>query len=421
MVIKCHSAFVHYNMFHNNHSHGGGNNYGSIFNVTHNCGGTGFWGGLGAGLGLGVGNLLGGFLGNMLGGLGNMFGGFGMGGFGLGGLGMGGFGGLGGWGNGLSGLFGGGNASRTERDYSEYGSRRSSRSNSCDCGCKGDKNTDPTDADCKKIADFQEEINKLTTPVTEEKYNDLKTRIAAARAESEKDTKNKDANLKSYDELLKSLDGIKNGKNPVTEVKTQESPAADDGKIEGVSDDDLAKLRAAGLDNNAIRQAIKTGLPVNDIIALIKAGLKPEDLQTIKDLGIKLQNIGDKAALSLPSAMTLDGLNKLKAISDARNIAVAVANNPKATEDQWIAGKLDDIKEENGKLSYTVNCKDYGVYDYKYQVQQIEGNKYSIDAHSDSYDAIREDGRGHQKQSDYEFNGNKLYKQGSTVISKWYL
>ena len=39
MALKCHSGFVHYNMFHNNHCHGGGNNYGSIFNITNNCGG----------------------------------------------------------------------------------------------------------------------------------------------------------------------------------------------------------------------------------------------------------------------------------------------------------------------------------------------------------------------------------------------
>ena len=147
MAIKCHSGFVHYNMFHNNHCHGGGNNYGSIFNITNNCGGgTSFWGGLGAGLGFGFGNLLGGFFGNMFGGFGNMFGGFGnmFGGFGMGG-----------WGGGLSGLWGGGGAA--DRDYSEYSSRRSSRSGSCDCGCKGKGN----DKDYSAINKFDEEANAL--------------------------------------------------------------------------------------------------------------------------------------------------------------------------------------------------------------------------------------------------------------------
>ena len=97
MAIKCHSSFVHYNMFHNHHCHGGGNNYGSIFNIQHNCGGgTNFWGGLGAGIGYGLGGmfsgLFGGF-GNMFGGFGNMFGMGNMFG-GFGGFGLGGFGGF---------------------------------------------------------------------------------------------------------------------------------------------------------------------------------------------------------------------------------------------------------------------------------------------------------------------------------------
>ena len=161
MAIKCHSGFVHYNMFHNNHCHGGGNNYGSIFNITNNCDGGcggGFWGGFGAGLGLGFGNLLGGLFGGFMGGFGNMFGGFGMGGLGFGGF--GGFGGLGGWGNSLSSLWGGGN-NAGERDYSEYSSRRSSRrSSSCDCGCegKGKEVKDFEDPDNKKIVDLRDKI-----------------------------------------------------------------------------------------------------------------------------------------------------------------------------------------------------------------------------------------------------------------------
>ena len=81
MAIKCHSSFVHYNMYHNRHCHGGGNNFGSIFNIKHECGGgTGFWGGLGAGLGFGLGGLFSGLFGSFMGGFGSMFGGFGMGG-----------------------------------------------------------------------------------------------------------------------------------------------------------------------------------------------------------------------------------------------------------------------------------------------------------------------------------------------------
>lgn len=420
MAIKCHSGFVHYNMFHNHHCHGGGNNYGSIFNITNNCGGGcggGFWGGFGAGLGLGFGNLLGGLFGGFMGGMGNMFGGFGMGNM----FGMGGFGGFGGWGNGLAGLLGGGAAGGADRDYSEYSSRRSRTSSSCDCGCKNDKtkDVDPTDADCKKIADFQEEINKLEQPISEEKYNDLKSRITAARTESEKDTKNKDANLKSYDELLEDLDGAKAGKSVVNPVN--KPVVKSDDIIEGVTEEDLKKLKDVGLDNDAIKQAIKTGLPIDTIVNYIKAGLKPEDLQTIKDVGAEIVQIaGGKNALTLPATLSLDSLAKLKAISDKRNIAVAVANNPKAEVDNWIAGKLDNIEEKDGKLSYTVDCDNVGAYGYKYQVKQLADNKWSIDVHKDSFSKMEEDGNGHREQTDYQLIGKKLYKEGSTVVSQWY-
>lgn len=105
--INCHSAFKHYEMFHNNC---GGSNYGSVFNTTYNinCGGHGggFWGGFGAGLGNAFGSIFGGMFG---GGMGNFgFGNFGMGGFGMGGLTMPWFNSMGnfGWGGGNAGSVG---------------------------------------------------------------------------------------------------------------------------------------------------------------------------------------------------------------------------------------------------------------------------------------------------------------------------
>ena len=54
------SGFSMYNRIIDSHCcGGGGNNYGSIYNIKYNCGGgTNFWGGLGLGLGVGFGNLL---------------------------------------------------------------------------------------------------------------------------------------------------------------------------------------------------------------------------------------------------------------------------------------------------------------------------------------------------------------------------
>ena len=94
------SGFSMYNRIIDSHCcGGGGNNYGSIYNIKYNCGGgTNFWGGLGLGLGAGFGNLFG-----------SMFGGFGMGMPGM----------FGGWGNGLASLWGGGasGAGNSNTDY----------------------------------------------------------------------------------------------------------------------------------------------------------------------------------------------------------------------------------------------------------------------------------------------------------------
>ena len=199
MAIKCHSGFIHYNMYHNTHCHGGGDNFGSIFNITNNCKGnhTGFWGGLGAGIGFGLGGMLSGMLGGLMGGFGNIFGGFGMGGFGLGSFGMGSFGMgsfgnmFGGFGNGLSSLWGG--SSNTSEDYSDYASRRSSRKSS------REKDDNKLDVDNQKFAKITTLIAELKPgEVTDEKYNEIKAEL---------------------DKALKATDGIQREHDEVTYKK----------------------------------------------------------------------------------------------------------------------------------------------------------------------------------------------------------
>ena len=76
--INCHSAFKHYEMFHNM---GGdviniGSNNTTIFNMGAGFGGGNFWSGLGYGLGNGLGSIFGSLFGGNMGGFGNF--GFGM-------------------------------------------------------------------------------------------------------------------------------------------------------------------------------------------------------------------------------------------------------------------------------------------------------------------------------------------------------
>lgn len=244
MSIKCHSSFAHYHMFHDNHCHGGGNNYGSIFNITNNCGGGcggGFWGGLGMGLGYGFGNMFGGLFGGFMGGFGNMFGGFGnmLGGFGMPGM-LGGFG-MGGWG--LSSLFGGGGGGST-----------------CSCGCDGKKvslkdekdygkREEPqVDIDNPKFAELTKEIKALTPgSVSEEDYNDIKQKIEQAKKET--DSINKVSDETTYDNLLAMLDDYKN--NTVVNNGAQSLPEGNNGASQQAGGEDAP----AGGDNQSAGDA----------------------------------------------------------------------------------------------------------------------------------------------------------------------
>ena len=189
MAIKCHSGFQHYHMFHNSCGHGGGNNYGSIFNITHNCGGgTNFWGGLGAGLGYGLGGMFSGLFGGLMGGFGNMFGGFGMNMFGGFGNMFGGFGlGMGGWGfgGGLSGLFGGaGDGCKCDKHdrYERYSSKRRNEN----------KDTKFKDTDNKTIIDLRDKIRASNVTAGQladyvKKLNELKSKGLTDNYEHDKD------------------------------------------------------------------------------------------------------------------------------------------------------------------------------------------------------------------------------------------
>ena len=138
--MRCNPGHSHRHIYHHHHhhSHCGPCFGGSVFTVSHHCGGhsAGFWGGFGAGLGMGLGNMLGGFMnsftsgfGNMFGGFGNMFGGFGMGGFGFGMPMMGGFG-MGGFGMPWAASYGGGTVKDDAYFASKYGTGISSSTSS---------------------------------------------------------------------------------------------------------------------------------------------------------------------------------------------------------------------------------------------------------------------------------------------------
>lgn len=182
--INCHSAFKHYEMFHNNC---GGSNYGSVFNTTYNinCGGHsgGFWGGFGAGIGNALGSIFGGMFG---GGMGNFgFGGFGMGGFGgfgMGGLTMPWFNSMGNFG------WGGGNAGSVGNTNNNSGSNSSNGVN---------------DKDNALIEAFEKKVDKLGAKNLDDAkalYKQIKEKY-----ENPEDPTYKNQNKLAYGKLLDNI------------------------------------------------------------------------------------------------------------------------------------------------------------------------------------------------------------------------
>lgn len=340
MAIKCHSSFVHYNMFHNNHCHGGGNNYGSIFNITNNCGGgTSFWGGLGAGLGFGLGNMFGGMFGNMFGGFGN----FGMGGFGLGNF------GFGGWGNGMSGLWGngwgGGNAGGANNDYSKYSSNKST----CNCKC-GDGKCDDKDYD--KINDLHSKANALCknpkSPTNDKAIDDLIADLNKLKGEL--DPAHKAENEKQIDNIIKQLNDAKSG-NPVTPAQNGQTPTT------------------------PTTPAVKPG-DIRDLLAL--ENLTPEQIDKL--------SAGDaKEILTNLGYLDSDGIGKMSANYKVLLLFQKAGVNVKCVQgtaqDPLIAGKISNVQlDGNNKVSYDIDASSYpkAKYGYKYSFKQgddVNGKK----------------------------------------------
>ena len=353
------SGFSMYNRIIDSHCcGGGGNNYGSIYNIKYNCGGgTNFWGGLGLGLGAGFGNLFGSMFGGFGNGLSGLFGGFGMGMPGM----------FGGWGNGLASLWGGGasGAGNSNTDYvSKYSSNKSKSTCSCDgCGSGDKKTTDPTDADCKKIADFQAEINGLSKPITQDKYADLESRIKAAIKASENDVKNKDANLKSYDELLKQLAGFKPNtaleEKPVTPggVTTPETPV---NPLEGKR---TVKINGKDVELDKLTpDQIKTQLTKEQI-----EGLTPDEAKSLLEkLGLLCKDDSNRDGVEATT-----NLNALRLTKQA-DLPLACGHNTSLDQFKaqgalpYLSGMISDINYNEETKMITFNLEDdKGKYQMK--------------------------------------------------------
>lgn len=260
--INCHSAFKHYEMFHNSCS--GGSNYGSVFNTTYNinCGGHGggFWGGFGAGLGNAFGNIFGGMFG---GGMSNFgFGNFGMGGFGMGGLTMPWFNSMGNFG------WGGGNAGSVGNTNNNSGSNSSNGVN---------------DKDNALIEAFEKKVDKLGAKNLDDAkalYKQIKEKY-----ENPEDSTYKNQNKLAYGKLLDNIKAkypnvtdwdADAGKDKKTEkdgevapkTPTTDKQKVTDPTVQGTDPDKQAEAEKAKKAAEEAAQKLKNANSMNDLLGV---------------------------------------------------------------------------------------------------------------------------------------------------------
>lgn len=305
--INCHSAFKHYEMFHNSCS--GGSNYGSVFNTTYNinCGGHGggFWGGFGAGLGNAFGSIFGGMFG---GGMSNFgFGNFGMGGFGMGGFGMGGltmpwFNSMGNFG------WGGGNAGSVGNTNNNSGSNSSNGVN---------------DKDNALIEAFEKKVDKLGAKNLDDAkalYKQIKEKY-----ENPEDSTYKNQNKLAYSKLL---DNIKAKYPNVTDW-----------------DADADKDKKADNDDKAAPKASTTSK--QDVVAPPKvdkdAEAKKAEEAKANENAQNIANAGSLADLSKVDYNKLTPEEKEKYINKAIELAKSDATTPAALREA-LKGMPDEVR-----------------------------------------------------------------------------
>lgn len=323
---------------------GGGYSYGGC------CGGGSFWGGFGAGIGMGIANLFSGFMGGFMGmPFMNMFGNM--------------------WGGGLFGggmpwasYWGGGGA------YTPSTKTAKDDAGAADDDVKplGASNTHThhcDDIDSDKITGFRGELALLDTTPDQTKLQDLYNRVMAAKAGQDDIHRPQD----DYDYNL-LIDRIKDNAKKNNFILT-------DGDGNSV---DL------GNGVRPVASAPEQGPDTAYTEAMTALGLTEPQIRDLFGLGIKIIDLPygapNNKGLSLPSTINKANLEKLKTIIGDKNIPVAMAHNPQASIDRWIAGKIGNISEgQDGKVSFEIDCTSIGRFGYKYKATNTDGNKYNVD------------------------------------------
>lgn len=283
------------------------------------------------------------------------------------------------------------------------------------------------DVDNQKIADFITEINALEDGGTPDKakIEELKTRIKEAIKYA--DDIQKEADLKSYNGLLKRLDKL--GSNPNTTPTGQPLGAQSTGStpvnLAGGNGEEVANDPSNSVVKNqepVVNQspagavsAEDNGAPAEVVVSNnvaageIKIGgtTKPiKDIDSVDDLaGLtrnNIENLDPKVAIEVLDNLGYTegtGNNKVGKLSnnfavllllEASKLEVQVENRNES-QDQWIKGPISNVQNDD-VISYDVDCEGVqgALYEAKYTFTQSATikNEYTCKLAKDSKNKV---------------------------------
>lgn len=141
-----------------------------------------------------------------------------------------------------------------------------------------------------------------------------------------------------------------------------------DGKLDGIDDSKdkqyIADLKA-GL--QAKIDSLTDSAPVTPVNG---GGNESDDLSSIGVTDL------DDGTCTLPNKMTVENLKKL---AKSGKIVSLAYNSRSNMIDPAIQGKISNVTENNGKISFDIDCNnDKSTYKYKYKVEQADNGKWKI-------------------------------------------
>ncbi|MCQ2739992.1 MAG: hypothetical protein MJ237_07180 [bacterium] len=283
------------------------------------------------------------------------------------------------------------------------------------------------------------ENGEQTDPIDDVKQKQEKKEVKAPSTTTNPDTTPEiddilagDLNEDALQNLDKAVDELLNDPNPTTQKlinegkkiqdkikKLESNDPPDEEKIEKLNEQ-LQKLQEKyeelapdqdDWDQQIGKTAETPGTPGNKP----KVAAGTSNPETVTPQTEKLEDGTDCCLLPLEEKDITKAY--LEAVADSSK-PLKLATNKDSSIDQWIIGTIDKNSitvDPDGKISYTIDCKDYGEMELKFKVQQSDSGKWKISCISTS--ATYSNKTLYTKEQEYDFTGGLLERTGEPVVS----